>query len=547
MYPDQPSSSFRNSPFLPLLIGLVLVAGIGIGYLLNFSAISPEKKIRRNASMNAGEKLGSVLDYIHEQYVDTIDKKNLEEKAMTSLLHSLDPHSDYIPASEFQQMNEPLQGNFEGIGVEFNIYKDTIRIVTPISGGPAEQAGVMAGDKIIKVEKQDVSGVKITNKAIYEKLRGKKGTDVQISVMRNNAKKLIDIKITRGEIPLYSIDLSYMIKPGTGYIKISRFAMTTHEEFIKAYRDLQKQGMKKMILDLRGNPGGVLPAAVEICDEFLSKGFSIVYTMGKAHKKRTYESTSSGGLENSPLVVLIDEGSASASEIVAGALQDNDRATIVGRRSFGKGLVQEQLDLADGSAIRLTIARYYTPTGRCIQKPYGDDNEAYYEEEFTRLSTGELLNSDSIKFPDSLKYKTPGGKTVYGGGGIMPDFFIPIDTSTRSGYFSKIVYSGLLNTFAFEYADKNRKRLLDYKNARNFVSGFSVGNDLLEEFVSFLAANGVARDEWGLKRSDKNIRLQLKAYIGRSIYNNPGFYPVMHTNDRTIKKALEALETEKQL
>lgn len=546
MYPDSSSGPMRNSPFLPLLLGGVLIAGIGIGYLFSFRNASdkPLKKLHRT-NLNEGERLGSVIDYIYNQYVDTINKRELEEKAMTALLHSLDPHSDYIPASEFQQVNEPLQGNFEGIGVEFNIHNDTIRVVTAISGGPAEKAGVMAGDKIIKVEKDNVSGVKISNKQIFDKLRGKKGTEVKISVMRKGSAGLIQIPITRGEIPLYSIDISYMIAPATGYVKISRFAITTHDEFVKAYEGLTRKGMKKMILDLRGNPGGVLPAAVNICDEFLPKGYTIVYTMGKSHPKKIHKSTSTGGLENCELVVLVDEGSASASEIVAGALQDNDRASIIGRRSFGKGLVQEQLDLDDGSAIRLTIARYYTATGRCIQKPYGDDKEDYYEEEYQRLSKGELFNPDSIHFPDSLKFKTPGGKIVYGGGGIMPDYFVGYDTTYRSGYFSKILYSGLLNSFSFDYADKNRTKLTSYQNAFNFVSNFNVSPQLLNEFVDYLDANGVKKDAWGLARSEKNIKLQLKAYIGRNIFNNEGFYPVMHDNDRTIKKAMEVLSGKK--
>ncbi|MFN6039305.1 MAG: S41 family peptidase, partial [Bacteroidota bacterium] len=369
-------------PFLPLILGIVLSIGVVIGYFLSFKNRGAGiTNLKENFS---GEKMASVIEYIHSNYVDTINKTSLEEKAITALLHGLDPHSDYIPASEFQQVNEPLQGNFEGIGVEFNILNDTITVVTPISGGPAEKAGINAGDKIIKVEKENVAGVKISNKKVFGLLRGKKGTTVKVSIMRGRAKTLSEINITRGEIPLFSVDVSYMIKPSVGYIKISRFAMTTYDEFVNAYQNLSRKGMKKMILDLRGNPGGVLPAAVNMCDEFLSKGYTIVYTMGKSNPKRIHKSTSKGGFENGQVVILIDEGSASASEIVAGALQDNDRAIIVGRRSFGKGLVQEQLDLSDGSAIRLTVARYYTPTGRCIQKPYSEDKEAYYEEEFNR-------------------------------------------------------------------------------------------------------------------------------------------------------------------
>lgn len=531
----------RKSPFLPLIFAAVLVVGVFIGYLFSFRVV-PNQAVKGGVGgIESGQKMGSVIDFIYNKYVDTINKGELEEKALTALLHTLDPHSDYIPASEFAQANESLQGDFEGIGVEFNNFNDTIIVVNPISGGPSEKAGVMAGDKIIKVMDVKVAGVKIQNKEIFKLLRGKKGTSVKISVKRNNFTNLIDLEITRGKIPIYSIDLSYIISPTIGYIKISRFAITTHNEFITAYEKLEKQGMKKIILDLRGNPGGVLPAAIDICDEFLAKGYTIVYTKGNANPKKIFKSTNVGALENVPVVILIDEGSASASEIVAGALQDNDRAIVIGRRSFGKGLVQEQLDLEDGSAIRLTIARYYTATGRCIQKPYSDDKDAYYAEEYDRYTSGELVNKDSIKFSDSLKFRTPAGKIVYGGGGIMPDYFVGLDTTSRSTYFNKVLTSGLLSSFAFSYADKNRKELNSFQTGKNFVKGFIVSNKLFQEFISFLDENGVKKDEWGISRSALNLKLQLKAYIGRNIYNNEGFYPVMHEKDRTIEKAIEVI------
>lgn len=531
----------RFNSFLPLIFGLLLSVGVIIGYFFSFSTNKGKPELK--GGFTSGDKMASVIEYIHANYVDTINKKILEEKAITSLLHSLDPHSDYIPASEFQQMNEPLQGNFEGIGVEFNIFNDTITVVTPISGGPAEKSGVLAGDKIIMVEKEKVSGVKITNKKVFSMLRGKKGTSVKISVLRHGSKNFNQITITRGEIPLFSVDVAYMIRQKIGYIKISRFAMTTYDEFVKAFRSLQRQGMRKMILDLRGNPGGVLPAAVNICDEFLSKGYTIVYTQGKSSPKRVHKSTAQGGFENGQVVVLVDEGSASASEIVAGALQDNDRATIIGRRSFGKGLVQEQLDLEDGSAIRLTIARYYTPTGRCIQKPYTDDKEAYYEEEFNRLENGELFSADSIRFPDSLKFRTPNGKVVYGGGGIMPDIFVPVDTAGRSSFLNKVLYSGFMSSYAFQYADKNREKLMKMGSANSFVSGFSVDDLLFSDFIKYLEQNGIKKDVTGIKKSNSVLRSQLKALIGRSIFNNEAYFPSIHTRDNVVMKAVEILSS----
>ncbi|MFN5181652.1 MAG: S41 family peptidase [Bacteroidota bacterium] len=542
---NKPNSDKRFFLFIPLLFGIILTLGVFIGYFIH-SRLSGRFSVN-NSSSNSGDKIASILDYIHSNYVDTIDKKNLEEKAITSLLHGLDPHSDYIPASELQQVNEPMQGNFEGIGVEFNIINDTVTVITPINGGPSEKAGILAGDKIVLVEKEKVAGVKITNKKIFSLLRGKKGTSVNISIRRGGSKNLQQYKIVRGEIPLYSVDVSYMVNKNVGYIKISRFAMTTYDEFIKAYQALQRKGMRKMILDLRGNPGGVLPAAVNICDEFLSKGYNIVYTEGKASPKRIHKSTSTGGFERGEIVVLIDEGSASASEIVAGALQDNDRAVIVGRRSFGKGLVQEQIDLDDGSAIRLTIARYYTPTGRCIQKPYTDDKEAYYEEEFNRIENGELFSADSIKFPDSLKFRTPNGKIVYGGGGIMPDIFVPIDTSGRTSFLRKVLYSGQVNTFAFTYADQNREKLNKLGSASKFISDFKVDDALFAQLISHLEKSNIKGDISGIKKSEKILRNQLKALIGRSIFNNEAYFPVLNSEDKTILKAVEILNQKSAL
>ncbi len=534
----------RNNPFLPLYFSLVLVIGIFIGYYFAFgvgdSSNKKDSGLHKNGSY---KKINSLLDYIEMEYVDTVNEKQLVEKTLTSMLHSLDPHSDYIPAEDFNQVNEPLQGEFDGIGVEFNLISDTIRVITPISGGPSEKLGIKAGDKIIKVDNKIVAGIKITNKQVFEKLRGKSGTKVLVTILRNNMPHSIDFEITRGAIPIYSIDVSYMVKPGIGYIKISRFASTTYDEYVKAFNELNKKGMKRMILDLRGNPGGFLKAAVDIADEFLANGLHIVYTEGRANPKKTYKATNHGSFENGQLVILIDEGSASASEIVAGAVQDNDRATIIGRRSFGKGLVQDQLDLNDGSAIRLTIARYYTPTGRCIQKPYLDGNDAYYNEEIDRLSGGELINADSIKFDKTKKYRTPGGKIVYGGGGIMPDIFVPLDTAKYTHFVNKAFYMGIITTFGYEYSDKNRSELMKkYPTADNYILSFTANDKVLNDFYAYAEGKKIIASANDKQKSTESLKQLLKALIGRNLFDKDAYYPIINENDRSIKKAVEILD-----
>jgi len=537
---DPSNQPKKQNVFLPIILSFVLVLGIWLGYFLS-KRINSGSAMSQNYSATTNDKISSLLDYIEYQYVDTINKKELVEKTVTSMLQSLDPHSSYIPASEFETVNEPLEGNFDGIGVEFNIIKDTIRVINPIEGGPSEKIGIRAGDKIVKVEGKNVAGVNITNKEVFEKLRGKSGTVVAVSILRNGYAKLLDFKITRDAIPLYSLDASYMATPTVGYIKISKFAATTYEEYLKAFNTLSKQGMKKLILDLRGNPGGYLNAAVDISDEFLSNGLQIVYTQGKANPKKTYKATNHGSFENNPLVVLIDEGSASASEIVAGAVQDNDRATIIGRRSFGKGLVQDQLQLPDGSAIRLTIARYYTPTGRCIQKPYSDDKDQYYNEEYDRYSNGELLNEDSIKLDKTKQYKTPEGKIVYGGGGIMPDIFVPIDTAKTNSFLNKVFYAGAINTFAFEYADKHREEIKNYKTAKNYIEQFEISNAILEEFYTYCFKQNLVLGNLSKSKTNEALKPYLKAFIGRDVFDKDAYYPIINQKDKCILKAVEVL------
>ncbi len=537
---DPSKSPKKQNVFLPIILSFVLVLGIWLGYFLS-NRINRGASLNQNYHTSSNDKINSLLDYIEYQYVDTINKKDLVEKTVTSMLQSLDPHSSYIAASEFETVNEPLEGNFDGIGVEFNIIKDTIRVVTPIEGGPSEKIGIKSGDKIVKVEGKNVAGVKITNKEVFEKLRGKSGTIVTVSILRSGITKPLEFKITRDAIPLYSLDASYMVEPTIGYIKISKFAATTYEEYLKAFNELSKQGMKKLILDLRGNPGGYLNAAVDIADEFLSSGLQIVYTQGKANPKKTYKATTRGSFENNPLVILIDEGSASASEIVAGAVQDNDRGTIIGRRSFGKGLVQDQLQLPDGSAIRLTIARYYTPTGRCIQKPYSDDKNEYYNEEYDRYENGELLNEDSIKMDKTKQYKTPEGKIVYGGGGIMPDVFVPIDTARANSFLNKVFYTGAINTFAFEYADKYRGQIQVYKTAKNYIQQFEISNAILDDFYAYCAKQNLLLGNYPKSKTNEALKPYLKAFIGRDVFDKDAYYPIINQKDKSILKAVEVL------
>lgn len=526
--------SSKRYIYLPIIFALLLVLGIYIGYRYSFHT--------RPVGLASDEKVEKLLNYVQKRYVDTINQIQLEDKALNSLLQNLDPHSSYVTAKEAKAMNEPLEGNFGGIGIEFNIIKDTIRVVSAISGGPSEALGILAGDMIVKVEGKNVGGVKITNQQVIEKLRGESGTKVNISIKRRAVKKLIDFSITRGEIPIFSVDAAYMVNSKTGYVKISRFGATTYEEYMKAFEDLRAKGMSALILDLRGNPGGYLNAAVMLADEFLSAGKEIVHTQGRADPKKVHLATAQGEFEKNKLVILVDEGSASASEIVAGAIQDNDRGTIVGRRSFGKGLVQEQKEFDDGSAVRLTIARYYTPTGRCIQKSYEGGLEAYYSEEIDRYNKGELQSADSIKFADSLKFKTPAGKVVYGGGGIMPDVFVPLDTNGRTIYLSEVTYSGLLNQFAFDYADQNRNQLKANKSFEQFNKAFAVSDQLLEEFVSFAEKNKIKRKDTEIKKSASILKTQLKALIARNIWSNAGYFPIIHTIDNTFKKAVELAE-----
>ena len=524
--------------WLPLLFAVLVALGIYIGMRMN----EPYRHANSLFSFRTGQfnKINDVINYINMEYVDTVNQKKLVESTIEDMLHQLDPHSAYIPADELQASNEPLEGNFDGIGIEFHLQNDTIMVVTAISGGPSDALGIQAGDRIIKVNGKNVANIHISSTQVMQALRGPGGTKVKVTISRYG--QLTDYMITRGKIPIYSVDVSYMLNPQTGYIKVSHFGEHTYEEYLEGFMKLKELGMKNLVLDLRGNPGGYLKTAIQLADEFLPDKKLIVYTEGRSRPKEKYLATSRGYFEEGSLVVLIDEGSASASEIVSGAVQDWDRAILVGRRSFGKGLVQEQSEFPDGSAIRLTIARYFTPTGRCIQKPYEDNYEQYENELLDRYKKGELINSDSIHFSDSLKFTTPGGHTVYGGGGIMPDVFVGLDTSGSSNYYSSISSKGLVNEFAYNYLDDNRKTFKKYKTFDEYNKSFIVNGQILKEFISYAEKKGVKPNIEEIATSSEIICTQLKALIARQIWKNDGFYAVIHTLDVTLKKAIELID-----
>ena len=521
--------------FLPILLALAIATGIFIGKMLPGD---PDQQYHSSIK-SRNDKINNILNIIEANYVDTVNRNELSESAIPAILKKLDPHSIYIPAKDLARANEPLQGNFEGIGISFNMLTDTILVISTIPGGPSEKLGLLAGDKIIYVNDSLVAGRKIADEDVMGMLKGPKGTVVRIKILRVGHKELLPFEITRDKIPIYSVDVDYMVNDNTGYMKINSFAVTTYEEFMNGLMELKSKGMNKLILDLRGNSGGVMEAAIRIANEFLTEDQLIVYTLGRSQPRNEARATGKGLFQDGELVILIDEWSASASEILAGAIQDNDRGTIIGRRSFGKGLVQEPVSFADGSGMRLTIARYYTPTGRSIQKSYKDGFDKYYDDLNERYIHGEFEESDSIQFSDSLKFTTPGGKIVYGGGGIMPDKFVPVDTTMISPYLAKV--RALIYRFAMKYTETNREQLKKYTEAGE-MEKYLDKQALLDQFVTFAENNSVKKDPKGLKTSGKIIHTQLKAYIARNILDNKGFYPIWEEIDTTLKFAIDYLD-----
>lgn len=488
-------------------------------------------------------KIQVALQIINYAYVDTVNEAQLVDKAIVEMLKELDPHSIYIPKEELQRANEPLQGNFEGIGIQFEILKDTIVVVHPLTGGPSEKLGIISGDKIVKIDGEDVIGKHVNNQFVLDHLRGKKGTKVEISIYRKGKKGLLEYTIVRDKIPINSIDAVYMIAPETGYINLNRFSLSTTQEFQDAVKKLKGEGMKNLILDLRNNAGGYMAPAIELSDEFLGVGKIIVYTEGTKSQRENFYSTFRGNSEDGKLVIMINENSASSSEIVAGAVQDWDRGLIVGRRSFGKGLVQRPYNLPDSSQIRLTTARYHTPSGRYIQKPYKDGVEEYYNDFSNRIRNGELVHADSIKFPDSLKYQTANGRTVYGGGGIMPDVFIPWDSSFLTDYYLDMRRNNIINPLVSEYIDKNRQDLLrKYPDITSFKSDFEIGEPLMELFFKAVEEADMEADEEQFKISEPLIKTQIKGLIAQKLYDITSFYIIANEMDPEVMRAVKIIQ-----
>ena len=503
--------------------------------------------IAQSAPINPNaEKLSLLLNYIENMYVDSVNGDELVEKAIVHLLEELDPHSTYFTAEELKEANEPLQGSFDGIGVQFNILHDTIMVVEPIQGGPSEKLGIKAGDKIVEVEGVKMAGIGVKNNDVVSKLRGPRGTKVKVGIERKGVKEILYYEIIRDKIPIYSVDASYMIAPTIGYIKVSRFAATTVEEMKKGIADLKTQGMKDLILDLQDNGGGLLKAAFEMGDEFISGDKLLVYTEGRAFPREDYKARKgiSGSFEKGRMIVLIDESSASASEIVSGAIQDWDRGLIVGRRSFGKGLVQRPFQLTDGSAVRLTVQKYFTPAGRCIQKPYDDGKEEYSKDYERRLNSGEFFSADSIHFPDSLKYQTNITKrTVYGGGGIMPDIFVPLDTSENSRYFSDLLRTGVQSDWALTFVNAHREDLLKkMPTVEDFIRDFEISPSEMQKVIDMATEKKVVYDEKGFKNSEHAIRVRGKALVARNLYENESFFMVINELNPAARRAVDVLQ-----
>jgi len=531
-----------------IIVLVALISGLILGNLIAVRSLISEKNAFSgffNTLVNPGNKIQEIMQLIDNNYVDSVDVNELTEEMALQLIAKLDPHSVYIPAKDLEIVNNELEGSFSGIGVQFNIQNDTIMIISVISGGPSEKVGLLAGDRIVMVDDSVFAGKNITNEKVLKKLRGPEDTKVKLGIKRNGTKEMLNYTITRGEIPVSSVDIHYLVAPETGLIKVNKFGESTYSEFLTSIADLKSKGAKKFIIDLRENSGGYLDRAISMINEFLPARQLIVYTEGKSYPRADSYSDGTGSCINNPVVVLIDEFSASASEIFAGAIQDNDRGTIIGRRSFGKGLVQQQKDLSDGSAVRLTVARYYTPSGRSIQKPYVKGNSDEYNMDiYNRFLHGEFYTKDSIQKADTVVYKTLSGRKVYGGGGIMPDVFVPRDTTEFTPYLNAIINNASIYQFAFEYSDKNRAQLNKLKDWKSMDKYLNTQN-LLQQFVPYALKKGVKPNQKQIEQSKNIIISRLKAYISRNILGDPGFYPILFQDDVTVKKAVEALKAKK--
>lgn len=521
----------RLSNWVPLVAALMFVLGFFAGEMVN----------RHNGPTAAQKKFQTILNIIRNEYVDEVDLDSLIEKTIPSLLTNLDPHSAYIPASDLQAVNDDLEGSFSGIGIQFMIDNDTIKVIEVIPGGPSEKVGILPGDRIVKVDGEDIAGVGITNEQVLKRLRGDKGSKVQLRIKRTNSKKLLSFDIIRGDIPVNTVDATYIASPGIGYIKVNKFGRTTYDEFYQGLSKLRRDGAEDFIIDLRGNTGGYMEIAYLMANEFLDPGQTIVSTLGRDFNSSSHiTADGTGSFRESQVVVLLDEFSASSSEIFAGALQDNDRALIIGRRSFGKGLIQRQSVLPDSSAIRLTIGRYYTPSGRSIQKDYS--NLSVYEHDILdRYQRGEMFSADSIKLNTDIEYKTLHGRTVYGGGGIMPDIFVPNDTSGISSYYINVANAGLLQRYAFEYVDDNRETLCKATNVEELLELLPNDDALLRQFVLYASRNGHPARWYYINISHDLIVNQLKALIARDTLGYGAYFEISNGDDINVKRAIDEL------
>lgn len=527
--------------YIPLLVGVAVAAGIFIGGKLNFTDTSD----RLFTSNSKKDKLNRLIDYIDYEYVDEVNTDSIVDVTVNGILNNLDPHSTYIPKREMQRVSESMKGDFIGIGISFYTYKDTIAVIRPTEGGPSEKAGIRGGDRIVTADGDSVFGSQWSNTQIIDKLKGEKGTRVKLKIYRRGVDSLLDFEVSRAEIPIKSVVAFYMLTDNLGYIKINRFAESTYNEFKKALETLQDQGATQLALDVRDNPGGFLGVAEQIADEFLEADKLILFTKNKKGKVERSYATKKGDFEEGSLFILINENSASASEIIAGALQDNDKGTIIGRRSYGKGLVQREMALGDGSAVRLTVSRYYTPTGRSIQRPYHNgENDTYYNDYYKRLSSGELSEQENIEVADSLKFVTPKGKVVYGGGGIIPDIFIPLDTSFQNETLTYISRRGYISNFVFEALDKDR-HFYDDVSEEDFISNFEVSDDIVVKFQDYL--NLKERTKITFVAYHDTMKRLIKAELAAQLYGGNTSYRILNAADDMVKEAIKLSRRERSL
>lgn len=533
--------------WMPLIAACTLALGVWMGYTIfrGSQRLSPTAAQQTNASVasRAASKIDLTLGLVERIYVEPINRDSIVEALMPRLMEQLDPHSTYISAKDMQQVNEPLEGEFDGIGVVFNMATDTVVVLNIIAGGPSYKAGVLPGDRIVTIDGDTVAGRKIDQNKVVDRLRGKRGSKVTLGIERQNVGGLVDVTITRDKIPVKSIDAAFMIRPTVGYVRLTSFSRTTHTEFLEAIEKLKADGMQSLIFDLRGNSGGYLDQAILMTNEFLPEGKLMVYTEDRLGAQQKEYSTGGGKLTELPLVVLIDEYSASSSEILAGALQDNDRGTIVGRRSFGKGLVQSQIPFTDGSALRLTVAKYYTPTGRSIQKPFVRGGGDYNEDIWHRYESGQFFSADSIHFADSLRFTTPGGKTVYGGGGIMPDVFVPLDTLDMTPYYYAVTGFNVLYRYTLDYADRHRKAINSIHTIEQLEAFLNKDKGLLEDFVRYAKEKGIEPNRREIAKSRVLIESMLRAYIARNTeLQDNGYFSQIWPADPTLLKAFEIVQ-----